>query len=302
MIRFGFEDPRVIKQSSRMDIRKKHRKLKTASQAEILRSHQRDDDFVKHLRENVIDVLQIFGKKKGLLPFIHSDIPFKLIYFFFTSGMGNQTLGEEYTGIVQANLDAHKVPSLFARMLAVILECFGERALLKLLKRLELSVNHPHSKLTPTAVVLLNSLISRISTMIPILILAHKGLFYMFGQYYSLGKRVAGVNYAKVYGHRPTDTISWGLRILGIATLAQCILKAWQTRNNENESSKYLTVDEKHSKLMCQLCLEKVPTTTTPCGHLFCWFCLTDWLHTKPQCPLCREHIVPSRIVHVMNL
>ncbi|OAD58987.1 Peroxisome biogenesis factor 10 [Eufriesea mexicana] len=285
-----------------MEIKKKYRKLKTANQAEILRSHQRDDDFVKHLREKVIDVLQIIEKRMGLLPLIHSDIPFKLIYYFFTTGMGNQTLGEEYTGIVQANLAAQKVPSLYARVLAVILECLGEKALIRVLKRLELSINHPHSKLTPTAVIFLNSFIQRMCTMIPTFILVHKGLFYMFGRYYSLGKRISGIDYAKVYGHRPTDTISWGLRLLGIATFAQCLLKIWQSRNNESRFEKYLTVDEKHNKLMCQLCLEKVPTTTTPCGHLFCWFCLTDWLNTKPQCPLCREHVVPSRIVYVMNL
>ncbi|KOC65276.1 Peroxisome biogenesis factor 10 [Habropoda laboriosa] len=285
-----------------MDPRKKHRKLKTANPAEILRSHQRDDDFIKHLREKVVDALQLLAKQKGLLPLIHSNIPYKLIYFFFTSGMGNQTLGEEYTGIVQANLDAHKVPTLFARMLAVILECFGERVLLRLLKRLELSVNSPDSELTPAAAMFLNSFISKMYTTIPILILVHKGLFYMFGRYYSLGKRAAGVDYAKVYGRRPTDTISWGLRLLGIVTLVQCALKMWRNSNSENDTDKYLKADEKHSKLECRLCLERMSTTTTPCGHLFCWSCLTDWLNSKPQCPLCREHVVPSRIVHVMNL
>lgn len=285
-----------------MEMKKKYRKLNIASQAEILRSHQRDDDFVKYLREKVIDILQILQRKTGLLPFIHSDIPFKLVYFFFTSGMGNQTLGEEYTGLVQANLKAYKVPSIYARLLAVILECFGEKALIRLLKQLELSINHPHSKLTPTTVIFLNSFISKMYTIIPVFILLHKGLFYIFGRYYSLSKRIAGIDYAKVYGHRPIDTISSGLRLLGIATLIQCMLKIWQNYKSENHFEKYSILDEKHNKLMCQLCLEKVPTTTTPCGHLFCWFCLTDWLHTKPQCPLCREHVVPSRIVHVMNL
>ncbi|XP_053989990.1 peroxisome biogenesis factor 10, partial [Hylaeus volcanicus] len=246
-----------------MALSKKSQKLKCASQAEILRSHQRDEDFVKHMREKVIDLLQIVGRRTGTLSLVNSDVPFKLIYFFFTSGMGNQTLGEEYTGIVQANLEARKVPSLLARVLSVILECLGEKALLKILKRLQASVNHPHSELTPVAVTFLNSFISKMSTMLPIFILIHKGLFYMYGRYYSLGKRLTGIDYAKVYGHRPTDSISWGLRLLGIATLAECVLKIWQNTYNDNRNNNYQSLNEKYTRSMCQLCLERVPTTTT---------------------------------------
>ncbi|XP_076644399.1 peroxisomal biogenesis factor 10 [Halictus rubicundus] len=277
-----------------------HRKLKCASEAEILRSHQRDDDFIKHLREKVIDLLQIVGRRTGTLPFIQSDVPFKLLYFFFTSGMGNQTLGEEYTGIVQADLEARKVPSLFARLVSVILECFGEKALLKILRRLQSKINHPHSELTPAAVTFLNVLVAKLSSMIPIFILIHKGLFYVYGRYYSLGKRVTGIDYAKVYGRRPTDSISWGLRLLGIATLAQCALKIWQDNDNRNYIEKPIATDEKSKT--CQLCLEKAPTTATPCGHMFCWFCIADWLNSKSQCPMCREYVKSSRIVRVLNL
>ncbi|KAG7208335.1 hypothetical protein KM043_014571 [Ampulex compressa] len=143
--------------------------------------------------------------------------------------MGNQTLGEEYTGIVQANLDARKVPSLIARILAAILECFGEKMLLSLLARLQASINHPHSELTPAAVQLLNVALSNLRTMIPIFILIHKGLFYIYGRYYSLGKRITGVDYAKVYGHRVSNGVSWGLRLLGIATLTQCFIRYRQS-------------------------------------------------------------------------
>lgn len=89
-----------------------NRKLKCASQAEILRSHQRDDDFVKYLREKLSEISENLGVHRTLLQYIRSDIPLKLLYFVFTSGMGNQTLGEEYTGIVQANLEQRRVPTL----------------------------------------------------------------------------------------------------------------------------------------------------------------------------------------------
>ena len=51
----------------------------------------------------------------------------------------------------------------------------------------------------------------------------------------------------------------------------------------------------------CTLCLEPMrdPSVTT-CGHFFCWTCILDWVHEKPECPLCRQgvlgqHILPLR-------
>lgn len=88
------------------------RTLKLAIQAEILRSHQRDVDFTEHLREKLSEILHNFAIHKKWYQYIQLDAPLKLIYFTFTSGMGNQTLGEEYTGIVQTNLKELKVPSL----------------------------------------------------------------------------------------------------------------------------------------------------------------------------------------------
>ncbi|XP_011162420.1 peroxisome biogenesis factor 10 [Solenopsis invicta] len=278
------------------------RKFKCASQAEILRSHQRDDDFVKYLQEKLSEISQNFGMHRSFLyQCIRSDIPLKLLYFVFTSGMGNQTLGEEYTGIVQANLEQRRIPTLIVRVLAAVLECLGERTLLKLLQQLQSYVNHPHRELTPTAITFFNALLSKLRTMIPIIVLFHKGLFYIYGRYYSLGRRIAGLDYTKVYGPRPVDTVSWGLRLLGIATLIQCLLRIWQSGALQDATT-VNTSNAKCSNHNCQLCLEAAATTATLCGHLFCWSCLSEWLRVKPQCPFCREYVPPSRIVHLMNL
>ncbi|KAH0956778.1 hypothetical protein HN011_009700 [Eciton burchellii] len=83
--------------------------------------------------------------------------------------MGNQTLGEEYTGIVQADPERHKIPTLTLRVSAAILECFGEKMLLQLLGQLQARAESS-------------------------------------AKYYSLGRRIAGSDYAKVnVKHHQTD-------------------------------------------------------------------------------------------------
>lgn len=201
--------------------------------------------------------------------------------------------------------------------------------LLKLINQLQVRINHPCSELTPRAIIFLNSFLSKLRTAIPILVLLHKGIFYIYGRYYSLGRRMAGLDYAKVmfkhyklklsshqylhiiiliftkchlkiYGQRPMDTVSWGLRLLGVATLIQGLLKIWQ--NETTQETATTDISDRCLSHNCLLCLEATATTATVCGHLFCWKCLSDWLRVKPQCPFCREYVPPSRIIHLMNL
>ncbi|RJE27343.1 Peroxisome assembly protein [Aspergillus sclerotialis] len=48
----------------------------------------------------------------------------------------------------------------------------------------------------------------------------------------------------------------------------------------------------------CTLCLEqfKDPSVTT-CGHVFCWICVRDWVREKPECPLCRQDVLLSKVL-----
>lgn len=105
-----------------------------------------------------------------------------------------------------------------------------------------------------------------------------------------------------MYGSRPQGSVGWGLKVLGFATMIQCLLRLWQSRNDTIDN---ILIDKELdciSTNRCQLCLEKTPNTTTPCGHLFCWNCLAEWLRARNRCPLCREVMAPSRIVPLMNL
>lgn len=80
----------------------------------------------------------------------------------------------------------------------MILEYFGERTLLKGLGVLQRYVNDPRNQLTEQSVKLFNLILTRLQSIIPLLVLSHKGFFYISGRYYSLGKRLTKIDYAKV--------------------------------------------------------------------------------------------------------
>jgi hypothetical protein len=61
----------------------------------------------------------------------------------------------------------------------------------------------------------------------------------------------------------------------------------------------------------CSICLEQVKqASVTPCGHLFCWFCVHQHIENAQRfssstnnalCPSCREPIESNRIIFLNN-
>ncbi|CAM9837900.1 unnamed protein product [Lampetra planeri] len=142
----------------------------------------------------------------------------------------------------------------------------------------------------------------------------HMSLFYIRGVFYHLAKRVAGIQYVLVRGFPQEDaSMRTAYRVLGAlslvqlaCTLALCarraVTRARPRRDGEIQRVAPSSPYGGARGSRCSLCLEpRRHATATPCGHLFCWACITEWAGTKAECPLCREKFQPHRLIYLRN-
>ncbi|GBM55472.1 Peroxisome biogenesis factor 10 [Araneus ventricosus] len=285
-----------------------------AGTAEILRASQKDEEYMRYLRNLISDATQ---KCLGIPLWIKwkdfSSVFSDALFFSLTTLSGLQTLGEEYSNVIQVDRNLKSIPSKWVRFTDISLRTFGYYFLLRFQTWLENQL----SSISPTQCGDSDAYIATLKNYLPIIFRAitvlqrvHLITFYLYGNYHDISKRLTGIKYLVIRRWLSLPNQQTPYRILGwIAASQLCLslainmyaastkVSSAAVKEQENRGSEAV-----NSKNQCSLCFEKRScSTATPCGHLFCWSCITSWMQTKEECPLCRESFPPSKLIFLQN-
>ncbi|KAI5897543.1 uncharacterized protein SCHCODRAFT_02609602 [Schizophyllum commune H4-8] len=310
-----------------------------AQQAQIIRANQRDLYHVALLREQTENVTRSWLGNRFILRWEKElELLVKLAYFGLTSGRATQTLGEEYTDIwaesagsvppptpiralsvllpslppyLLAKASAHWRSNTLLRRIVTSLEVLNEVNLAifyiwgrggyyDLWKRL-LRVTHissipenPHIR--PPSYSLLGVVI---------------GMRLIYRAISALrARRVASLEAASNEKGKQRQTVSNDC-FLDDRSVTEIVAKQPSEddelpRPDEDECTALdlsAIPDDLRASRNCTLCLEeRVNSTVTECGHLFCWSCIVGWGREKNECPLCRQSLSLTKLLPVYNL
>ncbi|TKR78229.1 hypothetical protein L596_019070 [Steinernema carpocapsae] len=299
-----------------------------AERAEIVRAARRDEEHLKSLKEQISNALRdLFGISIWRQHYKYLNSITEIVYYLLTTLSARQTLGEEYLGLVQVDSN-RSAASFLRRFFFVALHSVSPYLLENNLKKLERNVGHPSTSRflgirvdnNETARESFRQLFRWLRfTGVPLAVVVHMAVFYLYGSFYSISKRLAGIRYLSM---RPQSNIEASklYKFLGIVSTLQSIMTistlvaSLVTSNPNSDGHRRRSLSKENgtffsaSKFRCPICLDSSPPAATPCGHLFCWNCIIEHAHGGDNadglspCPQCRSMFHPNRIVPLLNL
>lgn len=287
-----------------------------ANCSEILRSSQKDAGYIEALTKDVSNfILQLFGPVKWFQwkQLVGPSAAFS--YFAATTLSNCQTVGEEYSGIILANQPLNDLPSPLKRFFMVAMYCYGPLGI-----KLGLSMAESHLGKGSFRKEASDTLLKGIMVLREIVDVAQRlnlSLFFLYGSFYHLSKRILGVRYGSIQHWMSTKNTNneQVLKIsgyLGLVSLALSVMSAVKKYNYKLDQgpkephregpSSSTSPSSTSSVKKCSLCLElRTNPAATSCGHIFCWSCIIECLQKRAECPLCRSEAPPHRVVPLLN-
>lgn len=218
-----------------------------AAAPDVIRSHQKDAYFQNVLLTRLEAVIRsLYGARTAHTWTAEARTFTELLYYGLTTFVGNRTLGEEYTDIVQVEDNTHHLPSMVHRsgyiLASVILPYALSRFLPALRRRvrakLEASLKkqhrrrasspirskQPHSSAFHIQEYILKHL-DKITSPSPFYATS-LAIFYFTGAYYMLSKRLFGLRYSFTRKLRESDQ-RVGYEVLGILLVLQMLVQGY---------------------------------------------------------------------------
>ena len=211
-----------------------------AAAPDIIRSNQKDAYFQGVLLTYLSNILRsLYGAR-----FIHTHATSArafadLLYLSLTTLIGNRTLGEEYTDVIQISATDLQFPTFLRRTAYILSSVLLPYSLTKLLpafryrirSKLEASVRHDGDGgvLKNVQFYILTHL-STLTSPSPVYALG-LAIFYFSGSYYHLSKRITGLRYIFTKQLAPSDQ-RVGYEVLGILLVLQMTVQGWLHLHN----------------------------------------------------------------------
>ena len=115
--------------------------------------------------------------------------------------------------------------------------------------------------------------------------------------------RPASVNRSQGVASTDADRLVWAIQRTHNSLEAARRQKLDGDKVSGNGAAKKDGSCDCNSSFECNICLDpaKEPVVT-PCGHLFCWPCLYQWLHahsTNSECPVCKGEVLEVNVTPI---
>lgn len=222
------------------------------------------------------------------------------LYYFLTTLLNRQTLGEECYNLIFYNHKSKNLHNFGKRLTLIVFKIFIPYFLFK-------------QKIKYFFIIyiirLLYLVIKRINKII---------FYFNYDQSFnSIENRLTHTKYLSLDPKSPSNQNQYSIRFIGIVKILDLLVNLihsaknlWSVKSNSFFSKPVTiqTVINQSSKVKCSICLDNVNgPTVIQCGHIFCWYCIQSYVVSLTKnsslatCPTCRLKIDHNKLVYLNN-